>query len=277
VQLMQTTLDRYLALKALQPSESECQQIVRDECSLSMASIDLRRVVKGNQAAIAILERMLECIQNQRILWQAAETLGYIDPGNVCAIDTLASIIENGTDDYYLLQLAQDLNSIAPGHLVAVDTFAKVAQTAQSDYERFEAAQALWKQDCTHPIAIDTLLTLSQSSEQLYIRIKAACQLLESESFHANGIETLIKLTQNSDDDISREVARNLQALGVKSQTIVSKILEKRDASQFEYDCGCYEVLWHGAQKLSYPEFYRAWHHQPLPIKSNPVNQPQYC
>ncbi|HEY9871792.1 MAG TPA: HEAT repeat domain-containing protein [Candidatus Obscuribacterales bacterium] len=276
VQLMQTTLDRYLALKALQPSESECQQIVRDECSLSMASIDLRRVVKGNQAAIAILERMLQCIQNQTIRWQAAKTLGYIDPGNVCAIDTLASMIENQTSDFSLRQLAESLNSIAPGHLVTVDTFAKVAQTGQSDYERFEAAQALWKQDSTHPIAIDTLVTLTQS-EQLYIRIKAACQLLESQSFHAIGIETLMELTQSSEDDISREAVRNLQDLGVKSETIVSIILEKRDASQFDYDCGCYEILWHAAQQLSYPEFYRAWHHQPLPIKSNPVNQPQYC
>jgi HEAT repeat protein len=277
VELMQTTLDRYLALKALQPSESECQQILRDECSLSMASIDLRRVAIGNQAAIEILERMLQCIENQTIRWQGAVSLGYIDPGNVCAINTLASMIENQPYGFSLLQLAESLNSSAPGHLVAVDTFAKVAQTGQSDYERFEAAQALWQQDCTHPIAIDTLVNLTQSSEKLYIRREAACQLVESEALNGVAIATLMELTQSSEDDIATEAVRNLQALGVKSETIISTILEKRNASQFEYDCGCYDVLWHGAQNLSYPDFYRAWHRQPLLIKSNPVNQPQYC
>ncbi|GAC1460351.1 MAG: hypothetical protein NVS2B14_02290 [Chamaesiphon sp.] len=271
VQWMQTTLDRYVALNALQHSELEVEQIRRDEYILLVSTIDLRRIANGNKAAISILERMLQCVQNQEILWAAAKSLGYIDPGNVCAIDTLVSIIENETYDfssYSLLQLAKSLNSIAPNHLLAVDTFVKLFQTVKCDYERLEAAQTLLKQDGTHPIAINTLVNLTQSSEHLSIRLEAACQLLKIEPSHAVAISTLIELTKSSEDDISLEAVRNLQSLGVADEIIVSIILEMRGVSQFEYDCVGYEVLWHCAQNLSYPHFYRAWHREPPLIRS---------
>ena len=223
-------------------------QYSQDEDTRERAAESLGKIGSGNPTAIKALEDLIQNSQHEDIRWRAAESLRYIDEGNPTAIKALVELLQNSQDEDIRWRAALRLRYIDEGNPTAIEALEELLQNSEDIFIYQDVAESLGKIDPGNPAVIIALVELIQIPEDEYIfkdetdildiRWEAAWELKEIlGKANMAGVVTALK------DYLSNETNK------------------LNDYVQYGH---CYELVWHCAQALPYPDFYQVWHHPQL-------------
>jgi energy-coupling factor transporter ATP-binding protein EcfA2 len=200
--------------------------------------------------AISGLVHLIAHSQSEYTRWQAADSLGKIDPGNPEAIAGLVNLIAHSEDESTRWKAVLSLEVIGAGNAEAIAGLVHLIAHSQSESTRRQAASSLGKIDPGNPEAIAGLVNLIANSEYESIRRQAAKSL------------TNILTTEEQ-----------MPFVVTALKDCLSDETYKNDFDRFEKS---FPVIWNCAQNLPYPQFYRAWHGEEDEVEPEPVsNLPQ--
>ncbi len=247
-------------VNSIATSESES---IRIEAASSLGEIGT-----GNQQAIAALVNLIAKSESEYTRRQAAESLGKIDPGNQQAITGLVERMTTTTNEDTRREAAENLGKIDPGNQQGINTLVNLVETATKEYNRREAAYSLGKIDSGNQQAITSLVNLVKTTSDEDTRRQAVTSLGKIGTGNHQAVTTLIQLIKIATDEYTRsEGAESLQKIVTTNQNYYQVIyclkycltapVITNNPYLFEI---CYSLIWDSDQKLSYPEFYRAWH-----------------
>jgi hypothetical protein len=149
-----------------------------------------------------------------------------------------------------LMRAAESLGEIDPGNPEVIAALLKVIANSESKWTRRTAAESLGKIDPGNPEAIAGLVNLIANSEYESIRRQAA---------------------ESLGDILRAEEQMQFAVTGLKD--CLSHEIHKKDFTLFEKS---FQIIWHCAQNLPYPVFYRAWQGDEDEVEPEPVsNLPQ--
>ncbi|WP_368009813.1 HEAT repeat domain-containing protein [Laspinema palackyanum] len=210
----------------------------------------LGKIGAGNPEVIAELVHLIAHPTDEDTRRQAAESLGKIGAGNPEAIAGLVHLIAHSKDADIRRKAAASLGKIDPGNPEAIAALVKLIANSKSESTRRQSAELLWKIDPGNPSAIAGLVNLIAHSQDKYPRREPA--------------ESLTKI-------LTTEELMPFVVTGLKD--CLSNETYKNDFYRYEKS---FQVIWHCAQNLPYPEFYRAWHGEEDEVEPEPVsNLPQ--
>ncbi|OKH39418.1 hypothetical protein NIES2119_06680 [[Phormidium ambiguum] IAM M-71] len=230
----------------------------------------LGKIGQGNQKAIDTLVQLLSSDQlDDFTRRQVAESLGKIGQGNQKAIDALVQLLNSSDlDDYFRWKVTESLGKIGQGSQNAIDTLVQLLNSSDLDYYfRWKVAKSLGEIEPGNQNAIDALVQLLKC-DQLNdnTRMEVAKSLSNIDPGNQNAIDVLVQLLNSPqlDDDTRRGVAERLKKIQTDKQFSVIKILKSNFNNSQQIDYAYYELIWHYAQNLPYPDFYQAWHQDTL-------------
>jgi GTPase SAR1 family protein len=282
--------DRSLAVTALidlirNPTNNE-------EYILRMAAWGLGQIGMGSSEAIETLIPLISTSTHDATQYkydsthlQAIESLGKIGRGNQAAISVLLNLIYTRTDDSSRVRAAESLGKITPSHKPeAAKTLIDLIRPERGDSIRCRAAYSLVQIAPEYSEeAINALIGLIHSPDSFAGRsaihyltkiapdhpeVIATCHLMEITYDSPESMKELIDLIRNNSDTLTRYLAteklvRNIQIHQLES--VVSDLKNCLSDQVYENDYvlydKCYEIIWHCAQNMTYPDFYEAWHH----------------
>ena len=204
--------------------------------------------------------------------------LGKIGKGNPVAISALLELIRTSQDEFTRREVAFSLGKIDKDNPVAISALVELIRTSQDEYIGWAAANSLGKIDKDNPVAIAGLVELIRNSGDNDTRWRAVDSLREIGTDNPVAIAALVELINTSqDEDTRRQAAYSLGEImkGKHFALVVSGLkdcltseVRENDFKRYE---NCYLVIWDCAEKMTYPEFYQAWHTQPTnsPIPDN--------
>jgi len=254
------------------------------------------------------------------IRWRVASSLGNIDPGNYNAIEVLVQQLKSPhLDDYTCREVAESLRNIGHGNQNAIDALVQLLNSPHLDDDtRSEVAESLGNIGHGNQNAIDALVQLLNSGNlDDDTRWQVASNLGKIDPGNQNAIDALLQLLNsgNLDDDTRWQVVSSLGKIGQGNQKVIHALVQLLNSDQLDgvtrmavakslkeidtdkkfavitaltakfnnsqqIDWNCYELIWHYAQNLPYPDFYQAWHQDTLSntvtASHNIANLPQY-
>lgn len=192
----------------------------------------------GNPTAIATLTKLIRRNNSEYSSWHAAHSLIIINPGNQQAIKTLFSLLQKHEDRGIIGLVKDSLNEITPSDIKDIDPLVEILNNTATTGET--------------SICIGKCLELLQKMDAILPKkvITALITLWKHNPSNNDVIETL-KVTITKKDQYCQEVVSNLKAYII-------------DAFKSNNVCESYEIIWHCAQNLPYPDFYQAWHYDTL-------------
>jgi hypothetical protein len=218
------------------------------------------------------------------IRWQVAYSLWKIDPGNQNAIDALVQLLNSPTlDDSIRWRVAYSLLNIDPGNDNAINVLVQQLNSPHLDDDtRREVADSLGDIGHGNQNAIDALVQLLNSPNlDDSTRREVAVSLGKIGQGNQKAINALVQLviSPNLDDYTRKEVAESLNKIDIDKQFGVITALTANFKNPQKIDLNYYELIWHYAQNMPYPDFYQAWHQDTLPDSAtaslNLANLPQ--
>ncbi len=246
-----------------------------DEATRRRATESLGEIGKGNKEAIATLLQLLESTKNESTCRLAACALGKIERGNQEAIATLVQLLESTKNESVRRQTAYNLKKIDPDNRDALAVLVQLVESAKKESIRRQAAESLGEIGKGNQEAIAALVQLVESTKDESTRRRGTESLGEIGKGNESAIAALVQLLQSTQDEsIRRRVAESLKKILRDDQLAeivtalkyyLSDETYKNDIERFRE---CYEVIWHCAQNMTYPDFYQAWHTQPTPTHS---------
>lgn len=246
----------------LQIIQSDEQGLIRKE-----AIENLIKLEPHNSEAITALINLTKSSYDESIRTEAAENLAYIAPGNYDAITALLQLIHSTKDEFTSQKAAYSLGKIEPGNLEALTTLIQLVQSSTDANVRSLAAQSLGEVGVNNPAVLAALIRLAKTSNDPKILRRTAVSLEQIGKGNREVILTLIQMIKSAQDESCRlQIAKSLINLLKSDQksemmTTLKEILSLSDPKK---DLAWQKIIWHCAQHLSYPDFYRAWHNRPL-------------
>ncbi|MCT7975135.1 HEAT repeat domain-containing protein [Laspinema olomoucense] len=225
----------------------------RFESTRRQAASTLEAIGAGNPEAIARLVNLIAHSQSEETRRQAASSLGAIDPGNPEAISELVNLIAHSQSEETRRQAASSLEAIGAGNPEAIARLVNLIAHSQSEETRRQAASSLGAIDPGNPEAIAGLVNLIAHSEYKFTRTQAASSLTNILTTE----EQMSLVVSALKDCLSTETDKN-----------------ENDFDRYEES---FQVIWHCAQNLPYPEFYRAWHGEEDEVEPEPVSNLPQC
>lgn len=201
---------------------------------------------------IELLGNTLWFNNDEQACSNAAYILIKIDPGNLEAIDTFTKLLESSNDSIAenaarcLIMAASDLLTIDPNNKQAIDTLTKLLNFDEIDI-RFDAANELITVDPDNKQALDTLNNLLQNSQGEYIPY-FVLRAIRKRKIQLDNLFSVVA-----------DLINCLQLPPDLNDSSLSYIIER-------YWACC--IIWHCAQNMTYPDFYRAWHGEASLIQS---------
>ncbi|MFN6566709.1 HEAT repeat domain-containing protein [Dendronalium sp. ChiSLP03b] len=258
------------------------------------AACALWKIDPGNQAVLKALVNIIATSASAYLIDSVAENLLTIAPGNQDAIASLLEIIDNTENEFLRLPAAFYLGKFEPGNTVAIRTLSHLLQTTEDESVRLDAADSLATIDPGNPKAIATLCQILESEpyknesilmdavhnlEQLHIYDKLVQEKLNEV------IPTLIQFIQTFTQDDDKKNCFNNQATTqlsygaclIKVADSLTKILPSEQLPQtlislkdnlseqfyknssYRYEA-VFNIIWHCAENMNYPDFYKLWH-----------------
>ncbi|MBE9208506.1 hypothetical protein IQ244_18595 [Nostoc sp. LEGE 06077] len=263
----------------------------KEHSYLNIAVKDLGSLGLGNQAALVTLTELITSTQDYYLLCDAVESLEKIDPGNKIGITTLLEKIEKVQDEFFLKKAACLVGELDPGNKLAISTLSHLLKNTQDESLRLDIANSLAKIDPGNPQAIFTLSTTQENNlHQIFLmtaiqnlELLDASSTLVKDKFNEI-IPIVIRYIQNfqaADDnqnycnnltsslsyesyllDISDSLIKILQVEHLPQVlTSLKDYLNQQSYknSSYRYEA-VFKIIWHCAENLNYPEFYRLWH-----------------
>ncbi|MBD2693111.1 HEAT repeat domain-containing protein [Anabaena catenula] len=237
-------------------SESQ-DEYIRQHMADSLGMID----GNGKEKAITALVQLLDKTQNEDIRKYIVNSLGLIGIDNEKVIATLEQLLDISQDENTRLQIAYSLYRIAPGNEKVIPTLEQFLDTSQDKDKRFQAAYNLGKINPGNAKAISTLEQFLDISPDEDKRLQAAYRLEQIDPSNKKNISNLVKIFCESENDHTMQGAGSLLKKididhGNKDLSILLQALN--DTTKLDYLR--YDLIWKCAQKMSYPDFYQAWH-----------------
>lgn len=235
------------------------------------AAFSLRRIGKDNSIVIAALGKLIDNSHDESTLIQAATSLGEIDKYNQTAITTLVKIIQKPQNEHHCRQAAESLGKIKKDHPVAIDALVELMLESKDEDNRWRTVSILGEIGKNNQIVIDALVKLIQKSQNEFIHWQAADSLGKIDKDNPMAITTLVKLIQNSQDETTRKLAvGSLKKLLTETKKMTEVVIFLKDylsyetyENNFKQFSDCYNLIWHCAQNMNYPDFHKAWHSTP--------------
>ncbi|WP_377475445.1 MAG: HEAT repeat domain-containing protein [Microcoleus anatoxicus] len=255
------------------------------------------------ERAISALVKLIGTSQNEDTRTLVAFSLGEIDKDNPVVIAALVELIRNFGDEYTgmtptygswkideniplaitavklirnlghedtRVQVAEILGAIGRDSPEAIRIIVELIRTSQDESTRRQAAESLGEIGKDSPEAIRILVELIRTSQDGLTRWQAAHSLGKISQDNPVSVQALVELIRNPGDENTRWLAGfSLREImkGKHFATAVSGLkncLTSQDLKKsFNRYNNCYQVIWDGAQNMTYPEFYQAWHTQP--------------
>ncbi len=244
----------------------------QDEDTRWRAADSLGKIDPGNQTAIQTLVELIGFSQDEDTRWRAANSLGEISAGNQTAIQALLDYIGSSQDGFIFSKAAESLGKSDPVNQTAIQDIVKLIRSCPDKITRLETACILKEIGAGNQTVIQALVELIRSCPDEEIRRRTVCSLGEIGAGNQTAIQALVELIGSSQDEITRwEAAESLKEILLKQEQIAGVVTALKDylsdktyKSDFDRFKDCYDVIWHCAQTLPYPIFYRAWHHPQL-------------
>ncbi|MEH2289106.1 HEAT repeat domain-containing protein [Nostoc sp.] len=294
--LLQVDSNNQIAINVLLELVKNLGQSPKDpyytQCLAWEATRTLSQIDPSNQIAINALVDLIRTANHHSYLNLAVQDLGLFGAGNETAIATLIELIASTKDDSLLCDAAESLGKIDSGNKVAVSTLSQVLETTQDEWGRLYAAENLLKID---PVNLKAIATLCQIMEinpyQDESILTDAVQNLEQVDLENKLVKeklnevipTLIRFIENFQQDNDNkncfsnkatirlpyescllDIADNLTKILQKEhlpQVVItlkdylSKQLYKSNSYRYE---AVFNIVWHSAENLTYPDFYKA-------------------
>nr|MDZ8287844.1 HEAT repeat domain-containing protein [Nostoc sp. ChiSLP01] len=172
--------------------------------------------------------------------WQAASSLGEIDPGNQAAIVALVELIGNPQlDNYTRKQAASSLGEIDPGNQKAIDALVELIGNPQLDdhHTQRQTAECLVKIDSGNQTAIAALVELIGNPQlDNYTLRQVASSLGEIDPGNQKAIDALVELIGKPqlDDSTLRQAVESLVKIDPGNQKAIAALVELIGNPQLE-------------------------------------------
>ncbi|MBD2624939.1 HEAT repeat domain-containing protein [Trichormus variabilis] len=237
-------------------SESQ-DEYIRQHLANSLGMID----GNGKEKAITALIQLLDKTKNEDIRKYIVNSLGLIGIDNGKVIATLDQLLDISQDENTRLQIAYSLNRIDPGNEKVIPTLEQFLDTSQDKDKSFQAAYNLGKINFGNAKAISTLEQFIDISQDEDKRLQAVYRLEKIDPSNKKTISNLVKIfCESENDDTMRGASSLLNKIdidyGNKDLSVLLQALN--DTTKLDYLR--YSLIWKCAQKMSYPDFYHAWH-----------------
>lgn len=261
----------------------------KSECDRFYIAESLLHINPHHQLAIQTLFNLIQnlgqtCLYPESakyVVWEVVCILEKIDPSHQLAIKTLVNLLQNAQANFEHLDLAiGNLGEIASGNQAAISALTKIINSITSPFILTKAAYNLAKIDPGNQLAISTLTELAKIDNSWY----TANLLAEIVPANETAITTLIQFIETypipifdnnkigicseylSDEYYFIKIAKTLKA-SLQSKHLSQVIITLKGYLSEEYYRysypryeAVYNLIWHCAQKMNYPDFYTAWH-----------------
>lgn len=192
----------------------------------------------------ACLTTLLNTTRNEGIRLRAAQCLLRIDPNSLEAIANLSNLIHTSAHSSVLRWATDSLEAVNSDRSESVDILIQRLRTSLDEEVRQATAESLGRIDPGNLEAVNTLIDLLRNGRGALIPYDA--------------VSSLKKILQ---DDLFQVVVSNLR-----------DFLQPVSLGSNDRYGRCYEIVWHCAENLAYPDFYRAWYTQPQPLTNHTAN-----
>jgi HEAT repeat protein len=264
-----------------------------DEDIRWLAASSLMKIEPNNPEAISTLIELTHSTIDEDIRWRVATCLGEVDPNHVRVNEVTVALVklirttysnENTKLEAYKnirLRAACSLARIDPNHPEASAGLIELIRTSPDEETRIWAADRLKQINPDQPEAIMALLDLTHTTVNEKNRLQSLLCLDQDNAGMPETISALINLIPSSLDEEScwwaadrlRKSLQSDQFPEVVTQfpkvvaTLKDCLTEQIHEKNSDLYNNCYEVVWHCAKNMHYPDFYQAWHSLVTPPK----------
>jgi GTPase SAR1 family protein len=245
--------------------------IIKDSFLFLLREYPLKLINKYSEIVISELVSLKNISDNESDRISILNQILRIQNNNSIAIHSLLELMELSINEDIVLAAAKSILKFSFLKTSALSNLLKLAKKSHNESIRREAALMLYKTDKDKYIDtyISTLEELIQFSPKTRTRLQSIKDLNEIDSGNTiiiDGILDIIHTYQDKSDISYTEPPKVLTRILQMSQMRIvvhelkSYISEYTDTISFIKFANSYEILWHCAQNMRYPEFYRAWH-----------------
>ncbi|MEH1893750.1 MAG: hypothetical protein V7K94_00255 [Nostoc sp.] len=264
-----------------------------DNTSLLDMSVRYLMVIDpGNKAVITILTQRIKTTENEFFRCKAALCLGKFDSGNRVAITTLSKILETAEEEWVYFHAADILAPTNDYQQQIIKAMWKMVNL-KDERTSLDALFILLEIDSNNQQAFNTLIRLLNTTKHESILTSAAYHLqqfnlsikLETKKLNEL-IAVFIRLIQTYQDLAVKEnengdlfpsewlsyesglldIADNLTSV-IQKEHLPQVVITLKDYlseqfyknNSYRYEA-VFKIIWHCAENLTYPDFYKAWH-----------------
>ncbi|MDJ0620201.1 MAG: NACHT domain-containing protein [Calothrix sp. MO_192.B10] len=226
------------------------------------AADSLGKLEPTNQVAIAALQEMIATSKKDSIRRKAAYSLGKIETGNVIAISTLETIITSTTNKELRQQAAENLLMISPDNGIALQVLPQKPKSTQIRGNRKPKKN---KQENKGRIiaALVEGIALSKNDDS---KRRRASTLAKFDPGNPIAFHTLLHLVKSAaSDSIRKHTVEDLKKVLVDEQIpeaiaffkdCFSDEVTQEEMEEFRH---CYKLLWYYAEQINYADFHQVW------------------
>jgi signal recognition particle GTPase len=217
-----------------------------DEVSLSAAR-ELLEIFPNHQPAIYTIISMLDSdfIDKKHLKYLV---------NNSTAIETLNNLLKTEENDLKCLGYVEDILEISINNQTAIDTLFVLVNNYNNIPNNEEETISLFALILLCGLWTRETLIWYYSNEQIKNIIYHIFNISKYYNYNNVYKQCLENIVQKHQ---STEIV----------MYIIDFLRKENEVNNTNYDDN-YEILWHCAQNMTYPDFYRAWHGEPSPIKN---------
>jgi HEAT repeat protein/lambda repressor-like predicted transcriptional regulator len=234
-----------------------------------------------NIEVINALSEILPSSQDDDLRWEAAYQLQNFNSANKQAITTMITLLCTTQDEKLCQQFINQLAEIGAENSEVRASLTDLLDSNQNEIVCWRSAATLGKINSSDKNAITMLTELLRTTEQENIRKAIIENLIEIDAEQPEILDALIHLLRTSQDrDTCEWATENLREICPASQftslvaALKDYVTEPTNENNFNRGILCEEILWHCAQNMPYPDFYRAWRgNDNIPIGDSSIAQ----
>ena len=208
----------------------------------------------------------------------ASKTLAKIRNNSPILIELLLDFMKSEINEYKKLQAAKILANIDSNKLLTIKTITNIIDKCSINnfYLILDSVETLAFIDPIHPKIIFNLEKILQVYPKLGWIVQDVIHIL-SDIVNDNNdaldilLNCFFKYLCDKDLHLTTTALQKIQKKELLFQVVarISDYINKPIFNQdHEHYDQCYKVIWHCAQNMTYPEFYRAWHGEPSLIQN---------
>jgi HEAT repeat protein len=234
-----------------------------------------RRIGYGSTELEDVLVEIINSNRQDELRWDATWALACVSPNNEEVLRSLKFLLCSSiecTEEAIPLYM----RDLFAGEPRVIDLLNELVEIIQDEKILLRLAACLTLVDGENPdIGLNILANLIENSSNNDIVKGAASYIGEFEIINLSTARALLNLQKSENKEVRQLAASSLSSSlqNLQEQYLVEVVKNLKIyitelhliEDDFEYYQYCYEMLWHCAQTMSYPDFYRAWHSSSSP------------